>query len=111
MTGIESNDNPGVWHLNAAGLHMCFDATEEGKLVLLADVVRWLMSGTGKALPRSEAVNALCTALEQARPEPDLFRASRDKRATLLQGDTALFGYHTEKSFAKLKFMQAWREK
>lgn len=87
-----------VWVLESAGLHMRADTTEAGKLVRLADVVRRLM--LVNELPRVEAVEALCTALEAAPVPPELFRAYSGRRAELLEGDAALFGFHTEETWA-----------
>lgn len=92
--------DPGAWRLESSGLHMRADATEAGRLVLLADVVRWLMSDAGQALPRGDAVEQLCVALERARRTPELYRAQRDARAVLLHGESALFGFHTEETWA-----------
>jgi hypothetical protein len=100
MADSDAKDDRGVWRLYSAGLYMRADAGEAGKLALLADVVRWLMSEGGKALPRAEAVEQLCAALEDASPEPELFRARPDTRAILLQGDAALFGFHTVDTWA-----------
>ena len=96
-----------VWVLESAGLHMRADTTEAGKLVRLADVVRRLM--LVNELPRVEAVEALCTALETAPVPPTLFRAYSGRRAELLEGDAALFGFHTEETWAKHRAAMAWQ--
>lgn len=49
------------WQQNTAWGYMGFDATPAGRLVRLADVVRWFESA--KALPRSNAIDALCDGL------------------------------------------------
>jgi len=58
-----TNNDPGAWRLKSAGLHMRADATEAGKLVRLADVVRWLMQA--HELPRTEAVKLVAERLPQ----------------------------------------------
>lgn len=49
------------WQQNTAHGFMGCDSTPAGRLVRLADLVRWLEAG--KALPRSKAVEALCDGL------------------------------------------------
>lgn len=110
MADGDSKDDFSAWHLSVAGLHMRADATESGKLVLLADVLRWLMAEGGKGLPRAIAVDTLCTALEQASPEPDLFQALPDTYAEPLQGDAALFGFHTVDTWAIKELEREARE-
>lgn len=96
-----STPAPLQWQVTAGGLHMRTDATDAGRLVLLADVLRWLMSEA--QWPRGEAVEQLCTALAAASPAPQLFKARPDVRAAELQGDAARFGFHTEESWAVLE--------
>ena len=109
MADSDAKDDRGVWRLYSAGLYMRADAGEAGKLALLADVVRWLMSEGGKALPRAEAVEQLCAALEDASPEPELFRARPDTRAILLKGEAALFGFYTADAWEEMKRDHAQR--
>lgn len=94
----ETREEPGQWRLESAGLHMRADATEAGKLVRLADVVRWMIEA--KELPRRLAVEKLCEALEAAPVAPVLFWARPDEYATTLAGDAALFGFHTPETWA-----------
>lgn len=50
------------WQPNTPYGFMAFDSTPAGRLVRLADIVRWLE--VGKALPRLQALEALCAGLD-----------------------------------------------
>lgn len=63
------------------------DGTEAGKLVRLADVAQWLIGA--RELPLSEAVEAVSKGLRGVSPVR-VFRALPDRRAALVNGDTAL---------------------
>ena len=49
---------PADWLLEGEFGHMAFEAGEAGRLVRLADVLRWLQSS--REIPRSDAVKVLC---------------------------------------------------
>lgn len=85
--------DPGIWRLEAAGLQMRADATEAGKLVLLADVVRWLMRS--RELPLIPAVKALCEKLKSINPPPQLYHAGATNWARPMRADND-FGYFTQ---------------
>lgn len=92
---------PSEWAAHSpAGYFMRADGTDDGRLVRLADVVRWLMHS--KELPLNEAVAAACSALEQAQPAPTLFYVDKAAYAKPI-ADTALFGNHSEASWAAAK--------
>ncbi|MDO5289877.1 MAG: hypothetical protein Q4F13_09640 [Pseudomonadota bacterium] len=73
MTDSDTIQRLDQWRLTSCGLHMRADETEGGKLARLADVVLWLIEE--KQLPRKEAVESLCKALEAASPPPALYYA------------------------------------
>lgn len=98
MANDDNTDKLGQWRLESAGLHMRADDTDAGKLGRLADILRWLM--LAKELPRVEAVEMLCSTLEAAPAATELFRAYAGRRAELLKGDAALFGFHTPETWA-----------
>ncbi len=52
---------PESWQLQTSFGYMGFNATTAGRLVRLADVLWWLQ--TSRALPRTEALGALCAAM------------------------------------------------
>lgn len=52
---------PGEWHPNTAFGFMACDKSTAGRLVRLADVLRWIEST--QSIPRMEALQVLCTAM------------------------------------------------
>lgn len=89
-----------VWRLNSAGFHMRVDATEAGRLVRLADVVRWVM--VSDELPLMPAVEAVCTTLKSQSPTPELFFARELYLPAPLPADEA-FGYFTADGLANIR--------
>jgi hypothetical protein len=52
---------PADWALDGKFGHMAFEASDAGRLVRLAEVLRWLQSSRG--LPRTDALKLLCDGL------------------------------------------------
>lgn len=105
-----ANETPLAWRLQSDdGLHLRADATDAGRLVLLSDALRWLMDV--RELPRSEAIETLCHAFESTQPAPEIFRAQQSSRAEPITGDEALFGYHTEETWACMELGRALVER
>lgn len=90
----------GVWCLYSAGLYMRIDTTDAGRLVRLADVVRWVMYRD--ELPIVDAVKRVCAALESARPAPALFMAVEHLSASPVAPDNS-FGFFTAETLARAK--------
>lgn len=59
---LQRIEPPDGWLVGSPYGHLRCDNTPAGRLVRLADVVRWLI-GSPKELPRSAAVEAVCNAL------------------------------------------------
>lgn len=55
---------PADWRLEGDFGHMAFEAGEAGRLVRMADVLRWLQSS--REIPRSDALEVLCDAMPAA---------------------------------------------
>lgn len=73
----EIEPEPG-YTVHIGGYWLRRDGTPAGRLVRLADLVRWLMAT--RELPLTAAVDAVCTSLEGARP-PMLYRLELDDYA------------------------------
>lgn len=74
----DTNDDPGAWRQMSAGLYMQADVTDAGRLVRLADVVRWVVRKKEKDVngrPLAEAVDWVCERLKDAPREPEFFDA------------------------------------
>lgn len=97
MADSDTTLDPGTWRQKSAGLFMRTDATEAGKMVRLADVVRWLMHAGD--LPIVPAVKALCEKLTSLDPAPQLYGAREADWALPLRPDNA-FGYFTDESLS-----------
>ncbi|HMN56578.1 MAG TPA: hypothetical protein PKE15_04975 [Ottowia sp.] len=93
-----SQPAPAQWQAKSAGLSMCLDATDAGRLVRLADVALWLIEFKG--LPRIPAVERLADELGAAKPAPALFLAQPGQYARPVEDAAARFGYHTAESWA-----------
>ena len=89
MASETSKGDPDVWRLRSAGLYMRADDTKAGNLVRLVDVVLWLMHEDGKAMPSSEAIQVVSEGLRRI-CMVQVYRAFPDKRAVLVNGNTAL---------------------
>lgn len=90
----------GDWCLYSAGLYMRADTTDAGRLVRLADVVRWVMY-RGE-LPIVDSVESVCAVLESARPAPALFMAVEHLSASPVAPDNS-FGFFTAETLARAK--------
>lgn len=90
---------------SAAGYFMRADGTDAGRLVRLADVLRWLMHR--KEMPLNDAVSAICSVLEAAQPAPALFFVDKTAHAKPIPASEC-FGLHTEATWrlAEAKWRQ-----
>jgi hypothetical protein len=83
------------WQLHSEFGYMGRDATPAGRLVRLADLVRWLMDR--ERIPRAEALARICEAIT---PElmPYLYMVSSKGESASLVSPESGFGYATPKS-------------
>jgi hypothetical protein len=83
------------WQLHSEFGYMGRDGTPAGRLVRLADLVRWLMDR--ESLPRAEALARVCEAIT---PElmPYLYMVSSKGESASLVSPESGFGYATPKS-------------
>lgn len=58
---LTTTETPGDWRLNTSFGHMACDKTPAGRLVRLADVLRWIEST--QLVPRVEALQVFCEAI------------------------------------------------
>lgn len=79
------------WQQEHALGFLRFDPTPDGRLVRLADVVRWLQSSD--ALPRKTAVQALCDGLNAGALRA-LYKVAKGEYAVRVAPNHA-YGYHT----------------
>lgn len=86
------DDRPEEWTLYDGPYFMRSADADAGRLVRLARVVRWLMKS--QELPRPHAAERVCAALEQARPQPQLFLVKPNDYAAPAPAD-ALYGGHS----------------
>ncbi len=96
----EASAAPGQWEPYANGLFMRTNSTDAGRLVRLADIVRWVMHRD--CLPVVEAVNKVADTLQTARPAPALFRTVEHSFAAPVAPDDS-FGFFTEETIARAK--------
>lgn len=96
------------WQLNCQTWgYMGIDATQAGRLVRLADVVRWIQSA--RSLPRGEAVDLLCEAIT---PEAmaSMFKLRSTEYAQPIPSDCT-FGYSTEEQAQAAKIKNASKQR
>ena len=91
---------PDDWALDGKFGHMAFEAGDSGRLVRLADVLRWLQAS--RALPRSEALKLLCDGMP-AEVMGWLNRLQPDDYAIAVSSNYA-FNYETAEQIAARQF-------
>ena len=87
---------PDGWQLNSSFGYMGVDNTSAGRLVRLADVLRWVEAST--SLDRDSALQSLCDAMPLD-VMAWLYKVQQGKRAEPVAPD-ALFGYPTAEAIA-----------
>lgn len=90
---------PDDWVLEGQFGHMAFEAGEGGRLVRLADVLRWLESS--REIPRDDALQVLCSGMP-AGVMGWLYWVQHGTRAKPVPADH-LFGYRTPQQVAARK--------
>ena len=98
-----TKDDPGIWRQMSAGLYMQADVTDAGRLVRLADVVRWVVRKKEKDVngrPLAEAVDWVCDKLKAAPRETEFFDAHPVTWANPVQAADSL-GYFTKERLAE----------
>jgi hypothetical protein len=100
---------PKPWELNTEFGFMRSDPTNEGRLVRLADVLRWIEES--QQIPRKEAIQVLCDAMPEDITKW-LYWVKPDEYAEIIKNDY-LFGYETEEQVKeqKIRFDKAARSR